>query len=374
MLPLSAAASQVLRTSHQMNRRVTAFTVAQGALPIRGIAGGSISCDAKSAIRRTLSMQVADPRLFPAAATDPLSEVASDLGVEYGVVIPGVGTEWLQVFRGPIQDVEGKLVRVKPDLQVSGLQVTASSRAQRIVDNRLTAPIQTRAGAAVAEITRLIGIGDPTAEVVDVTGGSTATVGSVEVDKDLWGDGIQKLAAAAGLVVDTDPWGRYRIKNVPTLDDPAVWRIDAGEGGVLIEAGLKRSRSSVYNAVQASSGDQNNGAASVSALVVDDDPASPTYWGGPFGQKVRFYTNPALTTVDQCQRAARGLLAKLRGLSRQVSLTAVTNPALEEGDVIEVDLGDGRLERHIVDSFPIDLSPGSQQLTTRAVVELPAEQ
>ncbi|WP_295819208.1 DUF5047 domain-containing protein [uncultured Deinococcus sp.] len=372
MLALSPAASEALRTSHQIDQRVTAYTVAQGALILDSVTGGTVTCDGKAAVRRSLDLDVADPTMFPTSASDPLSEVASEIGVEYGVVLPGAGTEWLRVFRGPIQEVSATLVRAKPNLLVSGLKVSAAGRAQRLVDNRLLAPIQTRPGPVVPELTRLILLGDPTAEVLDMTGGDGSTAGALDVDKDRWSDGILKLAASAGLAVDTAPSGAYRIRKVATLDDPPVWRIDAGGGGVLVKADLKRTRAAVYNGVQAS-GEQNDGTPTVSALVVDDDPASPTFWGGPFGQKVRYYSNPAIKEVGQAQKAARALLEKVRGLSKTVELTAVTNPAFEEGDVIEVDLGDGNIERHILDGFPISLTPSTQTLTTRAL-ELPAEQ
>lgn len=379
MLALSAAAAQVIRTSHQIDRRVTAYTDTQGALVLDTVADATVTCDLKSAIRRTATAQIADPDMWPSNPNDVLSEVASEIGVEYGIVIPRAGTEWLQVFRGPIQTVTAGVLSVAPynpargaypRMRVSGLAVTASARAQRIADYRLPSPIKTNAGPVVNEITRLIQLGDPGAPVVDLTGGDPSTAASIEIDKDLWSEGILKLASSAGLAVDNFPSGAYRIRAVPTLDDPAVWRIDAG--AVLVSADLERTRAGVYNAVQVTNG-RTDGSPTVSVLVTDDDPASPTYWGGRFGRKTRFYSNPAITTVDQAQRAGRGLLAKARGISCTVALTAVPNGALEEGDVIEVDLGDGRMQRHILDSFSVPLSPAAQSLTTRAL-ELPAEQ
>ncbi|GAA1402035.1 hypothetical protein GCM10009613_61300 [Pseudonocardia kongjuensis] len=379
MLPLSAAAAEVIRTSHQINRRVTAYTDTQGALVLDDVADATVACDLKSAIRRTATAAIANPNLWPANPNDVLSEVSSEIGIEYGIVVPRAGTEWLTVFRGPIQTVKAGVLDVRaPDpllggysrYQVSGLAVTASARAQRVVDYRLPSPIKTIPGPVVNEIIRLIQLGDPGAEVLDTTGGDASTAASIEIDKDLWGEGILKLAASAGLTVDNAPSGVYRIRKIPTLDDPPVWRIDAG--GVLVSADLERTRAGVYNAVQVTNG-RTDGTPTVSELVVDDDPASPTFWGGRFGRKTRFYANPAITTRDQAIRAGRGLLAKARGISCTVTLTAVPNGALEEGDVVEVDLGDGRLQLHILDSFGVPLTPAAQALTTRSL-ELPAEQ
>lgn len=383
MWPISAAALQVLRSSHQVEHRITTYTAAQGELVLDALADGSVTVDSKSQVRRTASVDIASADLWPLTPLDALSPLGAELGVEYGIVVPGVGTEWIPVLRGPVQTAKGKLIRTYPTsadggrrggILVSGLGVSVSGRAQRIIDDRLTAPAQLQVGAGVvAEITRLIRETIPDAEVLDQTGGSTATItAAVTVEKDRWGEGVVKIADSYGLEVYDDPLGRFVIRNQPSLDDPPVWRVDVGDGGVLISADLSQDRSQVYNGVMAS-GETTDGTTPVSALVVDDDPASPTFWGGQFGKKVRYFKSPLLATPEQCAAAARTQLEKVRGAATTVQLSAVTNPGLEGGDVIEVDMGNGYRQLHIVDSVPVPLRPGEQSLTTRSV-ELPAEQ
>jgi hypothetical protein len=134
------------------------------------------------------------------------------------------------------------------------------------------------------------------------------------------------------------------------------WYVDAGETGVLVEGSQDTSRESTYNGVVAV-GERTDNFAPYSATVTDDNPSSPTYWLGPYGQVPYFYTSASITTLTQAQSAATGLLARTKGLTRQVSLSSVPNPALDAGDVIQVVFPDASYERHVVDSLSIPLDP-----------------
>lgn len=364
MWPLSAAAREVLRGSHQVTYRAVAHTAILGALDV-ALVGGTVTSDAKSQVRRTATVEVGDPALFPVSPYAALSPVGSDLAIEYGIVIPRHGVEWVPLIRGPIQKVTGTLPRV------DALGVEVADRAAAIAEDRLTAPTQTAQGSTiVAEITRLIVESNPLAEVIDRSG-SVQPAPVIEIEANRWADGVERLADAAGLEVFADTEGRFVIRAVPTLDDAAVWVVDAG--GVLITADLELTRAQVYNAVVAR-GERSDGTPPVHALVVDDDPASPTRYGGPFGRKPRYYTSPLLTTVAQCQQAARALLDRVKGFAATVKLETIVNPALEGGDVIEVDLGDGTRQRHIVDQVPVPLSPSSSQTLATRSVEMPPDE
>ena len=109
-------------------------------------------------------------------------------------------------------------------------------------------------------------------------------------------------------------------------------------------------------------------------MVVDDDPSSPTVWGGPFGKKPRFYTSPLLLSGGQAEATAADMLSRVTGYIANVSITQIVNPALEPGDVIELVTLDGVKQRHIIDTVPIPLSATeSQSLTTRTQDELEPE-
>jgi hypothetical protein len=368
MWPLDARALDILRTSHTVTARCTAYASAGGvALGDIPISGGAVTFDAKSQVRRSASITVADPALWPAFPTDPLSPVGPELLIEYGVLVPGVALPfWVPLIRGPIQKVAGDLSGAEP------LTVEVMDRSKSVADNRPVNPFQTNpAATCVQAITELI-TESVNATVVDLTG-STQPCPVLDIDKDRWGEGVERLSDAIGAETYCDRDGTFVIRPQPQIEDYPVWEVDAGKTGVLITARRELSRQQVYNAVVAR-GERTDGTPPVWGIKVDDDPSSPTAWGGSFGKRPRFYTSPLLGEVIQCETTAAALLARVKGYVANVEVETVVNPALDPGDVILVTLEDRSTQRHIIDGMPVPLSPTeSQKLTTRTTSELPPE-
>jgi hypothetical protein len=265
--------------------------------------------------------------------------------------------------------------RSRPLSGSAEVTVELVDRSARVAEDRFEAPAQTVVGATVvAEIRRLIqdslGTGIP---VNDLTG-STQIAARLDIARDRWADGIEKLADAIGAEVFFDVLGNGVIRSQPTLTDVPVWTVTSGaEDSILLTTKETLTRQSVYNKVVAS-GQRTDGTPPVYAAVVDDDPTSPTRYGGPFGRKPRFYSSPLLTTVGQCTTAAEALLERVRGLGVQVEISTLVNPALDAGDVIQV-IQNGVATTHIVDKLSVPLTPdGPQPLSTRSGDMPPAEE
>jgi hypothetical protein len=138
--------------------------------------------------------------------------------------------------------------------------------------------------------------------------------------------------------------------------------------GALLGSVVGESREAVYNAVTASGENLSDDFPPVTATVVDSDPTSPTRWDGPWGKRRRFYASPLLTSTGQASRAAAAILATSTGQARTLTISAVCNPALEDGDVI---YHDGKL--FIADSFSISTSPAAgMSIATRSTKGAPA--
>jgi hypothetical protein len=147
---------------------------------------------------------------------------------------------------------------------------------------------------------------------------------------------------------------------------------------VAISLDRHRSREGTYNVVVVSSS-ASGGEAFDPVYVWDGDASSPTYAGtdplanpgsaGPFGIVPTFYSSPVLSSVGEARNAGLSILARTIGLSSQVSLSAVPNPALEAFQVLDVlppDIAYGPtrvLERHVADTVthPLALGTGSPQ-------------
>lgn len=373
MWPISAAARSALRGSHAVTARATAYTPV-GTLPDIPLISAESSSDATSQVRRTATARIS-PRwggrdMFPDNPLAPLSPVGSELAIDAGIIIPGRDEpEWVPLIRGPIQTASDALPTT------DAIQVKVSDPSAGVAQARLLTPGTTIEGRTyVQEITRLITEVQPTATIVDLTG-NTAVCPVTQIEAERWKDGVEKMADAIAAEVFAAADGTtYFIRPQPTLQDPPVWVVDAGRGGVMISASRELTREGVYNAVTAR-GSTDDGSTPVSATVVDDDGASPTRYGGPFGQRVRYYTSQYLTTVEQCQAAAAALLARTKGYVATVQVEQIPNPALEGGDVILVVMPDGSTQTHIVDTVPYSTDPTQpQKLTTRSIDVLPAEQ
>jgi hypothetical protein len=105
----------------------------------------------------------------------------------------------------------------------------------------------------------------------------------------------------------------------------------------------------------------------VRAEAVDDNPASPTWVEGPFGDVPLFYTSALITTVDQAQDVADAMLLRKLGLVEGLRFAAIPNPALDVDDVVQVTRLRARVDAlHVVEQFNMGLQPSSpMQVTTR---------
>ena len=144
--------------------------------------------------------------------------------------------------------------------------------------------------------------------------------------------------------------------------------IDAGRDGVLVALNRHLGREGYYNGVSASGESPAEGVPPPHALAINDDPADPLRWGGPFGKVPRFYVSSFITTDAHAENAALNILATYQGLPYTVDVSAVPNPALEPADIIRVVALDGLVEDHVIEALSIGLTPSDPlPLQTRSL-------
>jgi hypothetical protein len=349
LYPVSDRFLARLAESHTPVTRVQLF-LTDGRVVDLDHTGGSVSVDRSQAIRRTCSITCPDPSLIPRTATDKLAVYGSRLRVARGVEY-GDGTQELVplgVFR--LDSVDG---------DVSDGPVTLAGKALEaaVADDKFTEPYTatgTVVGAVTALIERTLPDADVLSTIVDVPIGSRA----FDVEADPWA-GAQEIAATAGAEVYTNADGVFVIATLPDLltADP-VWAVEATEGGVYISGNRAMTSDNVYNGVLARGENTADDAPAVSALIVDADTGSPTYWGGPYGRRPKFISSSTLTTVNACAQAAALELAKARAPNASGDISSLPNPALEPGDVLRVAHPDDTRELHQVASLSVPLDEG----------------
>ena len=116
------------------------------------------------------------------------------------------------------------------------------------------------------------------------------------------------------------------------------------------------TRDGTYNAVSVSGQTSDANVPPVYGFASDGDPASPTYYNGPFGKKPRFYSSQYITTTEQANDVAINMLAEALAINSSLTFNALMVPFLESGDVIAVELDNNRFANHILQHTDMGLS------------------
>lgn len=349
LYPVSDRFLPRLAESHTPLTRVQLFLTDGRVLDVEHT-GGSVTVDRSQAIRRTCSVTIADVAIIPRTPADQLATYGSRLRISRGVDYGDDSTEMvpLGVFR--LDEADGDVSEGPVTLQGKDLSAI-------VTDDKFTTPYQVT-GTIVSAISELIHRTITDAEIVSTI--TDAPIGSrvFDIEADPWA-GCQEIAAAAGAECYADPDGVFRIATLPDLlTTMPVWAIEATEGGAYIKASGGMSSSGVCNGWLARGENTSDNVAPVSYLATDNDPNSPTYWGGPYGRRPGFSSSPTLITTGQCQQAALLRLANAKAPNSAGDISSLPNPALEPGDVVRVTHEDGSRELHQVAAFTVPLDLG----------------
>lgn len=370
MINMSALFLSAVRTPHNVDISLVPYL---GSAPVAipgypnglPVTGGSITVDSTQRARRTLTATIGDPRLAPSQITDLLGLSGVELFCSAGIVYPTGVTEWCPLGLFHIEETDS-VISGSEEITIQA----APDRGAYVTDGRFVLTEQSIAAApCVSEIFRLMIDPVPAAAVnrdpVDLTGGNPADAAQMTwTDSDRWA-AISQLEDAVAAESFFDAYGRPTVRNIAKTSDPAVWTVDAGLSGVLIDATVKAGRTYTYNGVVVQ-GERTDGTTPVYVALFDVNPNSPTYWDGPFGHKPRFYKSPLITTQDQGLAMASSLFNAVTGWTRTLEITCITMPALEASDVILVTYPDGHSEPHIIDQMTIPLAPDTpMQIVTR---------
>lgn len=360
MRPVSDRFLRTLRGSHSFVSRARVCAPGQtGTDPDGtelGIVDGDVLLDATASIRGTLDLTVDGHGLWPTKRNLLMAPYGNEIFVERGLAYGNGQREWVSLGYFRIR----KPGRSRRDGPIS---LTAEDRMAKILDARAVRPRQFLAARTYESVVEeLVTEVHPTAVIV-WDSGSGQTIGRpLALDTDRW-KFLDDLLTGLGKIWYWDYQGRLQIK-LPPAADP-VWTIDAGRKGVLVELREEIDRASAFNGAVVS-GEAVDTTIPVSYVAVDNDPNSPTYWYGDFGQKPEFYSHPTVTTVGQAQQAAETMLRKQIGLPYNIDLTTVPNPALEPWDAVGIrpSMRDGTTT-HVLSSVTIPLVNGSMTATSR---------
>lgn len=220
-----------------------------------------------------------------------------------------------------------------------GVVVTVEGfdRSRRIQRALFTDPVTIAVGVDIADAVQQL-LTDRWPDCPDLAslipdGMVTATQVILDARSDPW-QGLTDLVTAYGLELFFDQTGVPVLRQIPDpANGPAVADYVRGMAGVIASLERALDDEGAYSGVIVV-GESTGAAAPVQAVVWDDDPTSPTYYLGAFGQVPYVYTTTQVTTTDQATVTAVALLPTVTGVLEDVEHTQLVNPALECGDLV----------------------------------------
>jgi hypothetical protein len=362
MYPVSDRFLKALRSSHTVACRVDAYDGARLVMRDVPFTDGTVSVSSGTGVHRKLDLTVADPALW-----DVLTPVGMELRAYRGIRYPGGAEEMvpLGVFS---LDQQSTTVAAKAAITIT----SAPDRWVRVQRGQFELPrTSEHALTCVQSIVNLVGEVAPTA--ADTTGVTLMNpLNAVATTLQVWDrsreTAITDMCTASGTEAFFGPLGNLVVRNVPVINGRPAWKVDTGRDGVMISGTATRDRTRVYNVVVVVSSKTDGTAPFVPQVVEDNDPLSVTNVNGPYGRCPYFLTTAILGTAGDAYAAGKAMLARTRGRFIDMTVTSVTNPALEAGDTISVTTVDGNTHLYLVDSFSVPLSTeASQSLTLKTL-------
>lgn len=332
---------------------------------------GAVTLDSGAAIRGRLDLELADDglrNLIPTNPTDLLTPYGTEIRVARGIRFPDGTAEVISLGIFRIRQVDTLDTGDSLTIRLTGLD-----RWSRFADARFERttiiPSGTNKMTAILQLAQ-----EAWPDVPHDLPSTTATLGQQIAERgDDRGELMRDIAASMGQEIFFDGSGILTARPIAQATDTARWQLTEGQNGLLLEASRGWDAERVYNKVIAS-GEPMDDVPPVCAQVWDDNPNSPTYFYGPFGQRPRFYVSSMLSTAQQAQTAAAGILAKAIGTSQKVDFGSIVNPAMEPGTVVRVARDRlGMDERHVVDTLTIPLGATESMTGTTRLMELEAE-
>ncbi len=330
-----------------------------GTLSELGILDGSVTRDGTAATRTAITLDLPpDPDLVPNLPGDPLAPYWNELHVSRGIEFPDGTVE--EIPLGVFMLDETSVDDPGDDLPI---QVSALDRSQRVIDAVMEEPGQIASGTLCTDaIEALISEVLPDAEFDFSDSDVTLPLLSYAQGDDRW-DLCQGIAEATQSDLYFDARGICVMRAHPETD-VADLVISEGEGGVLCSASKRWSRADACNRVVVSG--ESSGSDPVIGVAIDDDPLSPTRYGGPFGRITFPWSSEYVTDTAQAEAVAGRILSLKRGTGQQIGFGSLVDPRLEPFDIVHV-----RRERlgidalYIVDSIQLPLTEAKMSAETR---------
>lgn len=373
MLEYSSAWPEALTESHNLVTKAEVLRnglVVQELIPI----SGNVQVSITQASRRRANCTLIDPDgdLTPRTAKSLLAPLGNELRLYRGVRLPD-GTPEIK----PLTTVGISKTRITDSGEVLAITVEGYDRSRRIRRSKWIDPfVIAKDTNYIDAIMNTVSNRLPSASFIATpTNHKTPQlILGLEENHDPW-QLITKMAISIGYEVFFDAIGNCVIQPVPSpqIASDVVWRYRENQANIL-SIDRELSDEFVYNHVVVT-GESSTGGLPVRGEAMDNDPASPTYWLGDYGDVIYTFYSRFIRTKSQAEEAARAILIRLLGTTEKLQMPIIVNTAHQEGDLVQIERDkSGINDYYIFDdfNFPLDLT-GAMNVTTRVKRGLLAE-
>lgn len=328
---------------------------------------GDVSFDDTAETRATCSVTCVDPtgELTPKDKAALLTPYGSEIRPYRGVVYDD-GTEEvipLGVYRISKVDVKDATGGT-PDIKIEG-----HDRSRLIKRDKFTVPYVVDEGTNI--LTAIKDIVERTLPGVEYDTVTTSLTTSAPLLYDAGSDpwvACTELATSMASEIYFGRDGQLVIAppvDIGSLPAPAFTFIE-GDGCTMSDLSLVYTDEPGFNGVIVTGESVGDELPPVRGEAWDEEPTSPTYRFGPYGEVPRFVTDQNVKTDEEAATVAQSLLEQSIGFSSQLAITAGVNPALEPGDVVEVQRErSGVAGLYVIDALKVPLKDITTGITLR---------
>jgi hypothetical protein len=335
------------------------------------VADGSVNVSVSQATRRTcsVSFQVSrlDNGLVPDNPFDVLTPFGNELHLYRGVRFADGLEELIPLGVFVIQSIDFSESSESISVSLSGVD-----RSIRVSRNLWTEPYQVEAGLLVDALSSILQDRWPAIDLAfpPLSVAVEQQILGQQSGTDPWKDAVY-LAEISGYDLFFDANGVCVLEPFPVPDAVSVVTSFSDED-VIVGLNRQDTTDGAYNGVIY--------IVESSWLLIpfkievwDEDPGSPTYRFGQFGEVPYVVSQSAITDEAEARAAATALLSKGLGMAQNISWDFIVDPSLDVNDVVGVRNAGTKTDRiMVIDNLTIPLSPQSTmraQARTVRVVE-----
>lgn len=359
---------EAIKKSHTIISWVDIITANQEVIRMP-IVDGQVDVDRTAAFRRKLSCQCIDPtgRVTPRTEGEILTPYGTQLrayrGVRYSDAEDDYEVSSLGVFRLSKSSITDN------NAGSPVIQLEAFDRAREISRDKFKSPYVIAPDTGAMEALKNIAkqtFADLQFDAISSPVTTTAPL-LFEAGADPW-EAITKLATSMGCEAYFDVEGRLAVlppHDLDALPSPDFSYIE-GDNCTMLDLSREYNDEGVFNGVIVTGESVGDELPPVRGEAWDENPTSPTYRYGPYGEVPTFVTDNLAKTNEQCAMIARSRLSLIAGATSKIAITALVNPSYECNDIVSVKRDKSKVNGlYAIDTFSIPLRSATQSLTLR---------